>query len=197
MKNLKYLFFIIFACLISSCITEDYTKFDSSVVYRPNFSIPMGLLTTVLPQPPSIVPPVSITIQDTISYSFENLFKNPDEIESIMFRVQSTNSYPATAIVQAYYYNSNNELLGSLTKDKPLEIYCQSINSESGTTNAGVSSGDYYFTKAEFESLQWATKVIIVTELQNIILSQPLLNNWSQFNVVTTVGLQVQINRQS
>ena len=114
-----------------------------------------------------------------------------------MFRVQSTNSYPATAIVHAYYYNSNNELLGSLTKDKPLEINCQSINSESGTTNASVSSGDYYFTKAEFESLQWASKVIIVTELQNIILSQPLLNNWSQFNVVTTVGLQVQINRQS
>lgn len=197
MKNLKYLFFITLACLISSCITEDYTKVDGSVIYRPNFSIPMGLQTTVVPQPPSIVSPGSITIQDTISYSFENLFKNPDEIESIMFRVQSTNTYPATAIVNAFYYNSLGELLGSLTKDNPLSITCQSINSENGTTTAGVSSGDYYFTKAEFESLQWATKVIIVTEFQNIILSQPLLNNWSNFSVVTTVGLQVQINRQS
>ena len=197
MKYFKHLFLFAIVTLISSCINEDYTKVDTAIVYRPNFSIPMGFKTTVVPQPTSLVPPVSITIQDTISYSFENLFKNPDEIESIMFRVQSTNSYPATAIVHAYYYNSNNELLGSLTKDKPLEINCQSINSESGTTNASVSSGDYYFTKAEFESLQWASKVIIVTELQNIILSQPLLNNWSQFNVVTTVGLQVQVNRQS
>lgn len=197
MKYSKYLFFITLACLISSCITEDYTKVDSSVIYRPNFSIPMGLQTTVVPQPPSLVPPVLVTIQDTISYSFENLFENPEEIESIMFRVQSTNSYPATAIVQAFYYNSNNELLGTLTKDKPLEIYCKSINSDAGTTIAGISSGDYYFTKAEFGSLQLATKVIIVTEFQNIILSQPLLNNWSNFNVVTKVGLQVQINRQS
>lgn len=197
MKYSKYLFFITLACLISSCITEDYTKVDSSVIYRPNFSIPIGLQTTVVPQPPSLVPPVSVTIQDTISYSFENLFENPEEIESIMFRVQSTNSYPATAIVQAFYYNSNNELLGTLTKDKPLEIYCQSINSDAGTTIAGISSGDYYFIKAEFGSLQLATKVIIVTEFQNIILSQSLLNNWSNFNVVTKVGLQVQINRQS
>lgn len=197
MKRILTSLFLLSQFFFWGCVSDDYSKIDTSVTLRPNYSIPLGVQTTVVPQPPSIISPPSIILQDTIAYSFENLFKNSEIIESIMFRVQTTNSYPATAVVNAFYYDTNGVLLGSLTKDNPVIVTAQNIDSINGTTSVGQTIGDYYFNVDEFELLKRATQIIIVTEFQDVTLSQPLLNNWSSFSVVTTVGLQVQINRQS
>lgn len=197
MKFLISLLFLIFQVLFVSCVTEDYSKIDSSLEWRPNFSIPLGSQRTTIPQPPLLTPPSSIILQDTIAYSFEHLFKEQEYIESLLFRVQAVNSYPATAIINVSYYDSQGNLLGSFTKNRPLMVDISNVDSSNGTTVSGHTITDYPIPVSEFETLKLATKIILVTEFQNITLSQPLIDNWSNFSLVATVGLQVQINRKS
>ena len=180
--------------ILTGCVKEDFTKFDRTIVLRPNVSVPVGLQTTLVdyPNPTSST---EITITDTISYDFADLFKTPEYIESIMFRVQTINSYPAHATIEALYMDNAGTILGSITKNAPIEITCKAVFPNEGRTEEGIVVNDYPFDTNEFQILQQGKKVLITIHLTDFVDSPELAANWANFSLTTTVGLQVQINK--
>lgn len=197
MKMLLGVLVLLMPLVLGGCIKEDYSKVSQLVVWTPNYSAAVGAQTSTFPAPPLVAPPTSVSISDTISFSFADLFTHRELVESLMFRVNVANNYPAEVTISVDYFDASGIILGSFTKSSPFVMQKPWVEASSGKTATTWSERDIFLTNAEIDALQNAKWIIITSVLTNIELSDPLLTHWSDFSIKATVGLQAQMRKSS
>ncbi len=183
--------------IVSGCVKEDYSKVSKSLVFKPNVSVPIGSRNVTVSKPLGNLTVDTLIATDTIDFAFSDLGANRKYVETLMFRVQTTNSYPAKALVSVDYYDANGIILGSFTKLDPLILSNPSVDSVAGTTGSITNLKDIFLTSGEIDQLENAKKIIVTTVMTDMVLSNALLLNWDKFSVAVTVGMQAQLIKEN
>ena len=149
MSNYFQIRIILFLSVLAfnSCIDENATDIDPTIIYDAEFSLPLGsdtLLMEQLVQTVTLIPILGDFDKDTIPYFLYDsvyyyspeslsdstsapLILTPFEsdtatITSLMFRMNVTNLIPAEFLIQVYFADSNNIILDSLYEDGPFRL---------------------------------------------------------------------------
>ena len=197
MKSVFWIMAGLTLLIVSGCVKEDYSKVSKSLVFKPNVSVPIGSRNVTVSKPLGNLTVDTLIATDTIDFAFSDLGANRKYVETLMFRVQTTNSYPAKALVSVDYYDANGIILGSFTKLDPLILSNPSVDSVAGTTGSITNLKDIFLTSGEIDQLENAKKIIVTTVMTDMVLSNALLLNWDKFSVAVTVGMQAQLIKEN
>lgn len=197
MKSVFWIMAGLTLLIVSGCVKEDYSKVSKSLVFKPNVSVPIGSRNVTVSKPLGNLTVDTLIATDTIDFAFSDLGANRKYVETLMFRVQTTNSYPAKALVSVDYYDANGIILGSFTKLEPLILSKPSVDSVAGTTGSITNLKDIFLTSGEIDQLENAKKIIVTTVMTDMVLANALLLNWDKFSVAVTVGMQAQLIKEN
>ncbi len=193
MSNYFQIRIILFLSVLAfnSCIDENATDIDPTIIYDAEFSLPLGsdtllmeqLVQTVsLIQIPDTVDKDSVqyflydsvyyyspgTLSDSISTplnlaAFEN---DTAEITSLMFRINAANFIPAEFLVQLYFADSNKLILDSLYEDDPFRL------DPAQTDEYGNVIGSWEILKDDYLPPE---KIEKISDMTNVILSSTMI----------------------
>ena len=183
--------------LLGGCVNNDYTKISDSILFKPNYSLPIGAQNSVVPTPLSNNDLGTVALSDTIEYSLTDIADKREYIEWLMFRVSSSNSYPAEVQVSVDYYDEGWNFLGSFTSSNPFIIAKPTVDASKGTTGTNSNQVDYFISDSDIDQVIKMNYILITTTITNVTLSDELRANWNDFTIYTTVGIQAQLRKQN
>jgi len=188
----QFLIFLFLSVLaFNSCIDDNFTDIDPTVVYDAEFSLPLGadtLLMEQLVQSVSLVEIPTDVDKDTVPYflydsvyyyspgtlsdsitlpliltAFEN---ETAEITSLMFRINMANLIPAEFLIQVYFADSNLAILDSLYEDGPFSLDPAQTDEYGNVIASWEVMIDEYLSPGKFE---------VLTDMTNVILSSQMI----------------------
>lgn len=131
---MKYVVFIMLVLMVLGCIGLDTDTISEDIVYEPSLAIPVGEFMLqyddvydfpVIPPPDNV--PVSFTQRDTFYFNLGESFKKRENIQSMFFRLDNTNRFPATVIARIFFIgNAGDEF--HLTPSEGIEMPPAELN---------------------------------------------------------------------
>jgi len=183
--------------LFTSCYKTDPDKISDDFVWSPDISLALGEVETSLSKiPPNDVPyHYSATLYDTINVDISDLFDKREYVDSMIFRLNIENQFPAQGRVFIFYPVKGQDLDydRSLTGDQPVLIAAGRIDSEGKSTIPSKKQEDISVTSSQIDDLFTASFLVIRTDVIDIIVDQPVKNNLLNYKFSSQVGLQAKL----
>ncbi len=135
-------------------------------------------------------------LQDTNEFNFEEDIGDIEEIESVEFRINANNGFPADGIVQVYFTDTNYVVLDSLLN--PLEqILSTAIPGGPPTyrvlekTNKTTS---IVYDRARLDKIFHTMKIITKAEFSTVNNGGTIVKIYSDYGVDVKVGVKAKVN---
>ena len=214
MGRMKYFYLLIFILIIVlsfSCIKDAPSDFDNpDSNWNPSFSFPGGyaslamdevsgfdtllLLIDSLTGYPFWVEEVDIPMTFSMPFSMQELNSYSDEIVSIMFRLNTSNGFPAQAAGQIYFQDINFVTIDSLFVDGALILNPGTPVNNGETVSPSKSQTDVIIYQERINELDAVQNILIVGSINNLNLDTTLIDYYPNYNLDLQLGIQVELN---
>ncbi len=211
MKFSYLLIFISIMVLSFSCIKDapgDFDNPDSN--WNPSFSFPGGyaslamdevsgfdtllLLIDSLTGYPFWVEEVDIPMTFSMPFSMQELNSYSDEIVSIMFRLNTSNGFPAVATGQVYFLDINSLIVDSMFFDGPLVMNPGTPIGDGETINPAYNQSDVIFGQDEINDLASVKYILIEGAISTQNPDTTLIDYYPNYTLDLQLGVQVELN---
>jgi hypothetical protein len=201
-KSIRLLLLVGLVVSVSSCYKTDIDLISNDLVWSPNFSIPVGANVfmlkardTINVKPGNFYTFPRIPRYDTLEFDLSDLFDIRDVIDSMVFRVNIMNEFPAQGEVFIFYPENGQQpsYSRSLTGDKPIEIAEGKIDAEGKVTIPAKKTLDIPVTSSQIDDLMTSHRLIIRTYVRNLYVTEAVKNNYMTYRFITQLGMQAQI----
>ena len=178
-KSLKYISIIMLILSGFSCTKNLNKTINNDILYRPEYSLPIGPLNYTLndimpkvvlgfPVDTSLIPDTIplITYDDIIfpdpfghnatflvPYDFSTLTSQANQIKSLMFRVNYVNEMPTYSDLQVYFMNSTGAILDSLYNDALFRLEAADIDQDGNVIQYYNGQNDTYLDSVKIRHL--------------------------------------------
>ncbi len=183
--------------LFTSCYKTDPEMISDDLIWTPDISLPLGDVTASLSQKVAdAIPPdthVSKILYDTIKFEITDLVvSGRDEIDSVMIRLNLVNEFPAEGRVFVFYtaYGQPLDYDRSLTGDVPVLIAPGKIDDSGKSTIPSKKQTDIWMTSSQIDDLFESNIIVIRTDIIDMIITQPVKDNLTNYKFTTQIGLQ-------
>lgn len=199
---------ILAVSIISGCY-KDIEPIPNSTQLSPSLSFPVGQTefsvaggyTTIgLPEinltdsVPDWAHYHALEFTDRVALDLSKVYQEASSITYLAFRINVWNQLPAAGSFQAYFYDSANQLLDSLSHDGPLSIPLGRINASGEVLSEGYLKADIPLSSDRITLLGNATLLVVhsVINLDNV---QPNDFQWfDSLKVKCQLGVRVDFN---
>jgi len=198
----KLIVWVFMAVLVfSSCYKTDPDMISDDLVWSPDISMPLGDVQASLSQREAdAIPPnthVSKVLYDTLKFSISDIvISGRDQIDSVMIRLNMVNEFPAQARIFVFYPESGQPLDydRSLTGDEPILIAPGKIDDSGKSTIPSKKQTDIWLTSKQIDDLYTSHILVIRTDIIDMIITQPVKDNLTEYKFTTQIGLQAKIS---
>ncbi len=198
----RFAFIVLVAFVSSSCFKTDTDSISDSLTWTPNISFPVGDISFSLPQEETdninvgdfYTPPPEFWY-DTLEFDISVMITYRESIESLIFRINMTNEFPAQSEIFIFYPEDGQRVdySRSLTGSDPIEIAAGEIDTEGKVTIPSKKQVDIMLTDNQIDDLMTSPRLIIRTVVRNMYITEEIKNNVSQYRFMTQLGVQAQI----
>lgn len=217
MKIIVFVGFLL--CLLSACLKQENFDINSSIVYHPEFSIPIGKPELLMEEFVNALNNLQILpdslVNDTSAFFYENnyyeipkvlsneyteefsvsiLGEDSDRIVSLMFRANIINRIPAKIVVQIYFANEAMQYIDSMYHEGVLIVNSAQVDDEGNVIESVVLQEDTYFDKDRISKISNTSYIVIYTSLH--IINEPgiIAKYYSTQDFIFQGGSRVGIN---
>ncbi|MCU4156017.1 hypothetical protein J1N10_08510 [Carboxylicivirga sp. A043] len=200
----RLLFIFLYAFSLLACTDLDTNKISEEIEFKPNLSLPLGKLearydeVTDLPfdlPDPIGSTPVSWTESDTVFFNIESSVAERKYIVSLMLQFDITNHYPAEIEVDLYFIDIYGRDV-PLTPT-PLSIKAAEID-ENGRVIQEMHTDPYPYklplSDEQIDGLLFSEKIVIKGAVNELLLTQQVVNNFDNYSLLAAIGVQAQID---
>ncbi len=185
------------AFLLFSCYKTDPDKISDDIKWKPDVSLPMGETELSLTSVPDKVPPFrySKILYDTLDFGISDIFDSRGEIDSMMFRINLVNEFPAECDVIIFYpeYGQGLDYDRSLTGDEPIVIAPGKIDSDGKSTIPSKKQVDIWLTSKQVDQLFTADILVVRGLINDLIVTQPVKDNITNYKFTAGLGLRAKL----
>ncbi len=193
---------LIIGIVATSCFKSDVDSISDKITWSPNLSLPVGDVSFTLPQEEAdkinvgdfYTPPPELWY-DTLEVDISGIVTYRESIQSLMFRINMTNEFPAQSEIFIFYPEDGQgvDYSLSLTGSNPIEIAPGEIDVEGKVTIPSKKQVDIELTSTQIYDLMTSPRLITRTVIRNMYITEEIKNNFSQYRFITQLGVQVQI----
>ena len=195
--------------LFCSCLKDapKYVEGPSSI-WNPDISIALGYSnlmmnsesgfdTTLLRDLsqsgfPDWIDLIDIPLNYSISFDFGEITEETDDIERVMFRINTANSFPVSAEAQVYLVNSNDRIIDSLFSEASV-LEKAMVEADGRVVRRSISQTDIVFEDQRLDNLENLREILMRTKINNMDLDTNLIPHYTDFVLDIQVGLQIKI----
>ena len=195
--------------LFCSCLKDapKYVEGPSSI-WNPDISIALGYSnlmmnsesgfdTTLLRDLsqsgfPDWIDLIAIPLNYSISFDFGEITEETDDIERVMFRINTANSFPVSAEAQVYLVNSNDRIIDSLFSEASV-LEKAMVEADGRVVRRSISQTDIVFEDQRLDNLENLREILMRTKINNMDLDTNLIPHYTDFVLDIQVGLQIKI----
>jgi len=203
LKSKIWLFgFLFFVVLLTSCYKTDPDMVSNELTWNPDLSLPVGTATYSISQKDAenidvgdfyTTPPSAW--YDTLEFNVSEMVDYRENIDSVIFRINLTNEFPAQGEIHVFYPpgNAAPEYEYSLTGEHPIEIAPGEIDKNGEVTIPSKLRRDIPMTSKQIDDLMNSQRLIIRTVVRGLFVTQEIKNNLTKYRFITQVGVRVKI----
>ena len=185
------------AFLFLSCYKTDIDKISDDIARRPDVSLPVGKVELSLTSVPDKDPPFrySKTLYDTLDFGISDIFTSREEIDSVMFRINLVNEFPAECDVIIFYpeFGQGLDYDRSLTYKEPIVIAPGKIDAEGKSTIPSKKQEDIWLTSNQIDELFTADVLVVRVLINDMIVTQPIKDNITHYKHTVGLGLRAKL----
>ncbi|MFW5705400.1 MAG: hypothetical protein ACOCX8_00225 [Bacteroidota bacterium] len=127
-------------------------------------------------------------VTDTTDFNLEN--ENPDEIDYLLFRVNTLNGFPLETAVQIYFTDNNNQVIDSLIRDTDQRIFAGApTGGPPGyrVTQPALKTTDIKVTSSRLDKILTADNMILKAWLSTT--NEELAIIYEDYSITLNIGL--------
>lgn len=123
------------------------------------------------------------TLRDTLDIALDSLLANLEFIESLGFRLTTTNEWPLELSAQIYFLNNLDERIDSLFEDRTVIIEAAPVNAEGELDDSFLAPHVVHveITAADLEDLEDATTMMLVIKAITAENGGPTVKFYSRY----------------
>lgn len=200
----RYLFIVLLAINLMACTGLDTDKLSDEIELRPSYSLPLGKLTVQyddvneipfgLPSP-DIDGTISWEETDTVYFNLESSMAERQYIVSLMLQFDIANRYPADIEVELYLIDNIGRDI--LLTNSPILVMAAEID-DNGQVIKEMHSDPYPYqlplSDEQIDALLFSEKLVIKGTVNNLLLTQQVVDSFDEYSLSAAVGVQAQID---
>ncbi|GEM_PF-4527968 len=202
LKGLVYTF--ISLILAVGCTSVDTDKISDDLTHQPDLSVPLGKITgayEAIDELPVDLPdpidsePISWTEQETVYF---DLGESRENILSMTLQFDIINRFPAETAITLSFMNIGEYV--TTLRFEPIIVKAAEIDEEGKITSQKVSDPYPYRIRLKDEYIDDifnAEYLIIKAEVNNLVLTTPIVNSINEYSFNAAVGVQAKLNYQT
>jgi len=193
--------FTFFALLNNSCVKEDLSKISSDFNWKAALSLPVSSITMNSENYRGGISLISmynmigmVIYTETIDFNLSDIFIESEYVDSLLFRLDIHNDFPAEIEVFAYYMNDKGQIVRNVISDNSLTIDRPTIDDEGNITKSNQIIHDERFTKTDIPDLLETKQILLRVFIRDMDLRPEVVNKIDDFDINISVGLRSSVN---
>ncbi len=181
--------------LLPACVKEDLSKISDSYQWKPSISLPLRSINFTADDfqvPPSELGINSIPVfSKSINFEFSEIYTESGYVDSLLFRMDIKNTFPAQIKVAAYYMDAAGSIIKNIP---PLTLLKPEIDESGSVTQIVNQLYDHQLTKDDISTLEQNKSILIRILIEDLELKPEVLNKSDEWNIEISIGLRSTLN---
>lgn len=177
--------------LLSACVKEDLSKISDAYQWKPSISLPLRFIKFTADDfqvPPSELGINSIPVfSKSIDFEFSEIYTESGYVDSLLFRMDIKNSFPAQIKVAAYYMDAAGSIIKNIA---PLTLVKPEIEESGSITQIVNQLYEHRLTKDDISTLEQNKSILIRVLIEDLELRPEVLNKSDEWNIDISIGLR-------
>ena len=197
MTNRLVFIFVLISLLCVSCLGIVPNEVSDEFTYRSEVALPVGhaivhyesvdSLPVAVPSDGSVF---SFDEEQNYYFDLSQTIKKEEYIEKLTIHFYCVSAFPASAQIQLFYINSGGMKV-DLTQGKPIILPAALINAQGLVTQNVVKIVDIELSQDDITELLLVKEVSCVTQINDLLLSPEVIENFASYYIDIAVGLKV------
>ncbi len=196
LQRYLYLFGIVVSLmLLPACVKEDYSKISDDYHWKPSVSLPFRSI--VFTADNFQVPPSELAINSTpvfsksIDFEFSEIYTRSEYVDSLLFRMDIKNSFPAQLKVAVYYMDAAGSIIKNIA---PLTLKKPLIDESGSIIQTENLLYEHRLKKSDIPTLEQNKSILIRILIEDLELKQEVLDKSDEWKIDVSIGLRSAMN---
>ncbi len=197
---MKHSISIVLILTLLGCVGMDTHNISQDITYTPEVALPVGTMRLEYDSEfdlPLVIPPdnipFSFTKRDTLYFNMNGLFEEREHIQSLFFRLDNINRFPAKVIAKVYFIDDSGDNVyltpeeGITMPPAELNIYGQVIEYYKEWTDLPP------LTENEIDILMASNRFVIELTITDLILTPEIRENFMFYYIQSAAGVEANL----
>lgn len=186
---------VVYLILLPACVKEDLSKISDNYQWKPSVSLPFRSL--IFTADDFQVPPSELGIYSTpvfsksIDFEFSDIYTSSEYVDSLLFRMDIKNSFPAQLKVAFYYMDDAGSIIKNIA---PLTIKKPLIDENGSVIKTENLLYEHRLNNADISTLEQNKSILIRILIEDLESKTEVLNKSDEWKIDISIGLRSALN---
>lgn len=181
--------------LLPACVKEDLSKISNNLRWKPSVSLPFRSI--VFTADNFLIPPSELAINSTpvfsksIDFEFSEIYTRSEYVDSLLFRMDIKNSFPAQLKVAVYYMDAAGSIIKNIA---PLTLKKPLIDESGSIIQTENLLYEHRLKKSDIPILEQNKSILIRILIEDLELKPEVFDKSDEWKIDISIGLRSALN---